>query len=91
MAMIEATADRRSGILPAQALDHGTGHLLAAAVLRALGDRHATGGGQHLRLSLAGSFSCLPGHWKARPRTGTVDRAGGIPICRAGSERGGGT
>ncbi|MGC0387563.1 CoA transferase [Streptomyces sp. SAI-129] len=58
IAMIEATAGRRSHVLPAQALDHGTGHLLAAAVLRALGDRHATGGGQHLRLSLAGTASC---------------------------------
>ncbi|WP_411100952.1 CoA transferase [Streptomyces sp. x-45] len=71
-AMIEAPADRRSGVLPAQALDHGTGHLLAAAVLLALGARHATGGGQHLRLSLAGSVSCLhalppPVHYEGAP------------------------
>ncbi len=70
--MIEAPADRRSGVLPAQALDHGTGHLLAAAVLLALGARHATGGGQHLRLSLAGSVSCLhalppPVHYEGAP------------------------
>ncbi|QNE78765.1 carnitine dehydratase [Streptomyces finlayi] len=56
---IEATADGRPGVLPAQALDHGTGYLLAAAVLRALSDRQATGGGRHLRLSLAGTASWL--------------------------------
>ncbi|MFJ4377499.1 CoA transferase [Streptomyces albidoflavus] len=41
------------GALPAQALDHGTGYLLAAAVLRALTRRHRTGEGSLLRLSLA--------------------------------------
>ncbi|MGW6269182.1 CoA transferase [Streptomyces sp. NPDC055060] len=59
IAAIEATADGRPGVLPAQALDHGTGYLLAAAVLRALSDRHTTGGGRHLRLSLAGTASWL--------------------------------
>ncbi|MFI0242334.1 CoA transferase [Streptomyces sp. NPDC016845] len=59
IAAIEATADGRPGALPAQALDHGTGYLLAAAVLRALSDRQATGGGRHLRLSLAGTASWL--------------------------------
>jgi crotonobetainyl-CoA:carnitine CoA-transferase CaiB-like acyl-CoA transferase len=43
------------GVLPAQALDHGTGYLLAAAVLRALTD----GVGRHVRLSLAGTASWL--------------------------------
>ncbi|MFE9707566.1 CoA transferase [Streptomyces sp. NPDC005930] len=59
IAAIEAGADGRPGVLPAQALDHGTGYLLAAAVLRALSDRHATGGGRHLRLSLADTASWL--------------------------------
>jgi CoA transferase family III len=45
----------RPGVLPAQALDHGTGYLLAAAVLRAL----AEGRGRHVRLSLAGTASWL--------------------------------
>ncbi|MFJ9455701.1 CoA transferase [Kitasatospora sp. NPDC101447] len=56
----EAAADGHPGVLPAQALDHGTGYLIAAAVLRALSDRH-TGrpGGRHLRLSLAGTASWL--------------------------------
>lgn len=59
IAAIEATADGRPGVLPAQALDHGTGYLLAAAVLRALTDRQATGDGRHLRLSLSGTASWL--------------------------------
>ncbi|WP_329558677.1 CoA transferase [Streptomyces uncialis] len=59
IAAIEATADGRPGVLPAQALDHGTGYLLAAAVLRALTDRQATGDGRQLRLSLSGTASWL--------------------------------
>jgi crotonobetainyl-CoA:carnitine CoA-transferase CaiB-like acyl-CoA transferase len=59
IASIEASADGSPGVLPAQALDHGTGYLLAAAVLRALSDRQAIGGGRHLRLSLAGTASWL--------------------------------
>lgn len=43
------------GALPAQALDHGTGYLMAAGVLRAL----AEGGGRALRYSLAGTASWL--------------------------------
>ncbi|MCJ1679016.1 CoA transferase [Streptomyces sp. APSN-46.1] len=43
------------GVLPAQALDHGTGYLAAAGVLRAL----AEGGGRGLRYSLAGTASWL--------------------------------
>ncbi|WP_328621252.1 CoA transferase [Streptomyces sp. NBC_00354] len=43
------------GVLPAQALDHGTGYLVAAGVLRAL----AAGGGRALRFSLAGTASWL--------------------------------
>ncbi|MFI8502143.1 CoA transferase [Streptomyces sp. NPDC085524] len=43
------------GVLPAQALDHGTGYLVAAGVLRAL----AEGGGRGLRFSLAGTGSWL--------------------------------
>lgn len=47
------------GALPAQALDHGTGYLLAAAVLRALTRRHRTGEGSLLRLSLARTAHAL--------------------------------
>src|SRR5699024_5659898 len=41
------------GALPAQALDHGTGYLLAAGVLRALTERQSDGRGRLLRFSLA--------------------------------------
>lgn len=39
--------------LPVQALDHGTGYLMAAAAIRALSERLATGHGSSARLSLA--------------------------------------
>ncbi|MGW2251595.1 CoA transferase [Kitasatospora sp. NPDC001660] len=56
----EAAPDGRPGALPAQALDHGTGYLIAAAVLRALTDqRTGRPGGRHLRFSLAGTASWL--------------------------------
>ncbi|MFJ3644294.1 CoA transferase [Streptomyces sp. NPDC090108] len=41
------------GALPAQALDHGTGYLLAAAVLRAVTERSYDGYGRWVRLALA--------------------------------------
>ncbi|MEU9232074.1 CoA transferase [Streptomyces subrutilus] len=50
-----AGPDGVPGALPAQALDHGTGYLVAAGVLRAL----AEGGGRALRFSLAGTASWL--------------------------------
>ncbi|MGW3246310.1 CoA transferase [Streptomyces sp. NPDC001070] len=59
IASIEAGPDGRPGVLPAQALDHGTGYLLAAAVMRALTDGRRHGGGRLLRLSLAGTASWL--------------------------------
>ncbi|PWI08616.1 hypothetical protein DIZ27_20705 [Streptomyces sp. NWU339] len=43
----------RPGALPAQALDHGTGYLLAAAVLRALTEQADEGGSRFVRLALA--------------------------------------
>ncbi|MFD7697218.1 CoA transferase [Streptomyces sp. NPDC059805] len=52
IAVTEGSAER-PGALPAQALDHGTGYLLAAAVLRALTDRGEDGYGSRLSLSLA--------------------------------------
>ncbi|MDL2076680.1 CoA transferase [Streptomyces sp. GXMU-J15] len=41
------------GALPAQALDHGTGYLLAAEILRALTERVQEGYGRVVRLALA--------------------------------------
>ncbi|MFM9447459.1 CoA transferase [Streptomyces acidiscabies] len=50
----------RPGALPAQALDHGTGYLLAAGVLRAVTERdHGDGYGRVLRLALARTAAWL--------------------------------
>ncbi|WP_405661935.1 CoA transferase [Streptomyces sp. NBC_00079] len=46
-------SQERPGALPAQALDHGTGYLLAAAVLRALTEQSHEGGSRFVRLALA--------------------------------------
>lgn len=51
----------RPGALPAQALDHGTGYLLAAAVLRALTEQSAEGGSRVVRLTLARTAAWLTG------------------------------
>ncbi len=59
IAAIEAGPEGRPGALPAQALDHGTGYLLAAGVLRALTDRQRDGRGRRLRFSLAGTAGWL--------------------------------
>ncbi|MFF8595698.1 CoA transferase [Streptomyces sp. NPDC015220] len=52
---------RRPGALPAQALDHGTGYLLAAAVLRALTEQSYQGGSRAVRLALARTATWLTG------------------------------
>jgi crotonobetainyl-CoA:carnitine CoA-transferase CaiB-like acyl-CoA transferase len=59
IAAVEAAEDGTPGALPAQALDHGTGYLLAAAVLRSLTVRGRTGTGSRVRLSLAGTAQWL--------------------------------
>ncbi|MFE3640577.1 CoA transferase [Streptomyces sp. NPDC059169] len=52
IAVAEGSADA-PGALPAQALDHGTGYLLAAAVLRSLTEQEDSGGTRLVRLALA--------------------------------------
>ncbi|WP_328441330.1 CoA transferase [Streptomyces sp. NBC_00444] len=57
-----ATAEgspERPGALPAQALDHGTGYLLAAGVLRALTEQSYEGGSRFVRLALARTAAWL--------------------------------
>ncbi|GAA0281662.1 CoA transferase [Cryptosporangium japonicum] len=67
VATLTADAAGRPGVLPAQALDHATGYLLAAAILRALA-RPATGA--TIRVSLARTAAWLLN--APRPRsTGT--------------------
>lgn len=57
--------------LPAQALDHGTGYLVAAAVARALTRRAAHGRISRVRASLVGAAN----HLVARPRPAPLARA----------------
>ena len=67
IAVAESPDGERPGALPCQLLDHGTGYLCAATVLRALA-RQASGGGTLFReLSLART-----GHWLlSQPRSDT--------------------
>jgi crotonobetainyl-CoA:carnitine CoA-transferase CaiB-like acyl-CoA transferase len=50
------------GALPAQALDHGTGYLIAAAALRGLAERARTGRAVHARVALARTAALLLDH-----------------------------
>ncbi|GAA1267687.1 CoA transferase [Kitasatospora nipponensis] len=90
IAVLEAGPDGAPGVLPAQALDHGTGYLLAAGVLRALTERQADGRGAHLRFSLAGTADWLLGMASRRGGSGdSGDFGGSGPEATAGpaSER----
>ncbi|MGW2227503.1 CoA transferase [Streptomyces formicae] len=58
IAAVEGEPDR-PGALPAQALDHGTGYLLAAAVLRTVSEQASRGGTGYVRLSLARTAAWL--------------------------------
>ncbi|MFJ3106383.1 CoA transferase [Streptomyces sp. NPDC086835] len=51
----------RPGTLPAQALDHGTGYLLAAGVLRALTGQHGAGGSRLVEAALTQTAAWLTG------------------------------
>ena len=77
IAVTESPDGERPGALPCQLLDHGTGYLCAAAVLRALA-RQASGGGTLCReLSLART-----GYWllsQPRSETETAAAADGDP------------
>ncbi|MFC4128166.1 CoA transferase [Nocardia rhizosphaerae] len=58
IALIEGTTDR-PGALPAQALDHGSGYLLAAGVIDALRLGAEDGRGREVRVALARTASWL--------------------------------
>ncbi|WP_460064147.1 CoA transferase [Streptomyces sp. YKOK-I1] len=58
IAAVEGAAGR-PGALPAQALDHGTGYLLAAGVLRALTEQADDGGSRLVRVALARTAAWL--------------------------------
>ncbi|MEV6837542.1 CoA transferase [Streptomyces sp. NPDC051133] len=69
IAVTEGSAGR-PGALPAQALDHGTGYLLAAAVLRALTEQSYDGGSRCVRLALARTAHRLTDEIRPSPATG---------------------
>jgi crotonobetainyl-CoA:carnitine CoA-transferase CaiB-like acyl-CoA transferase len=74
IAAVTAAADGTPGVLPAQALDHATGYLVAATVLRALTESARQGGSWHGELSLA-----QLAHWLlAAPRMPDADGAGDV-------------
>ncbi|MFG3493403.1 CoA transferase [Streptomyces sp. NPDC047928] len=67
-------ASAKPGALAAQALDHGTGYLLAAAVLRALTERHREGGGSRVaRLALTQTAHWLTHGLTHGPAEGSAD------------------
>ncbi|MFJ6081688.1 CoA transferase [Streptomyces sp. NPDC092369] len=72
IAALEGSPER-PGALPAQALDHGTGYLLAAAVLRALTEQSYEGGSRCVRLSLARTAEWLVHGVGAGDAGGAVD------------------
>ncbi|MEU6849483.1 CoA transferase [Actinacidiphila alni] len=64
IALLQADAEGRPGALPGQFLDHGTGYLIAAGVLRALTERlgpEGDGTGCRLRFALATTAARLLG------------------------------
>ncbi|WP_270889755.1 CoA transferase [Pedococcus sp. 5OH_020] len=84
IALLESPDGSRPRALPAQALDHATGYLLAAGILAALRHRGATGGTWHVAAHLARTAHWLlrtdavdvpaqpvrdPGPWLVRART----------------------
>jgi crotonobetainyl-CoA:carnitine CoA-transferase CaiB-like acyl-CoA transferase len=73
IAALEADPDGRPGALPGQFLDHGTGYLVAAAVLRALSGRHTTGEGRLVRCGLATTAARLLELPQEPPPPGALD------------------
>jgi len=73
IARVEAGDRDEPGVLPAQALDHGTGYLAAAASLCALARQHREGGSWHARLSLAQTAAHLLGAPRNPEPSGSTD------------------
>ncbi|MDH6216032.1 CoA transferase [Streptomyces pseudovenezuelae] len=78
IAALEGSVER-PGALPAQALDHGTGYLLAAAVLRALTEQSYEGGSRCVRLSLARTAEWLVNGVEAGDAEDAGDAGGVLP------------
>ncbi|MDI5966303.1 CoA transferase [Streptantibioticus silvisoli] len=84
IAVTESRSPGRPGALPCQGLDHATGYLLAAAVLRALTARSTAGGTRTASLSLAATARWLTEDLVERREGGTGAGTG------AGAETGAG-
>ncbi len=63
--------------LPAQALDHATGYLMAAAAVHGLNERLATGNGTQAQLSLARTAKLLVDHGEVAPGPALADETAG--------------
>ncbi|MEU3199818.1 CoA transferase [Streptomyces sp. NPDC006996] len=82
----------RPGALPAQALDHGTGYLLAAGVLRALTGQTDEGGSRLVRVALARTAAWLlegagllpEGPQRPPEEAGRLPEGAGQPAQQAG-------
>ncbi|WP_369187291.1 CoA transferase [Streptomyces sp. R08] len=83
IAAIEGSPEQ-PGALPAQALDHGTGYLLAGAVLRALTEQSERGGGIALRLALARTAGWLIAGQGERGRAAAHEQ-GAVPREESGT------
>ena len=59
IAVAEAADDGTPGVLPAQALDHASGHLLAAGIALALRTQRRSGGSFDVRVALARTAEAL--------------------------------
>ncbi|MEW1873656.1 CoA transferase [Streptomyces caelestis] len=81
IAAVEGSSAGRPGVLPAQALDHGTGYLLAAGVLRAIGEQMEGGGSRVVRVALARTAG-----WLLEGR-GDVGVSGDVPVGQWLAER----
>jgi crotonobetainyl-CoA:carnitine CoA-transferase CaiB-like acyl-CoA transferase len=86
IAMAESADGERPGAMPCQLLDHGTGYLCAAAVLRALATQARRGGTQFRELALARTANWLLGSRGAgQARTGGAHTDGAPEGRDAGS------
>ncbi|SCF20952.1 CoA-transferase family III [Micromonospora viridifaciens] len=81
IAEVERDPAGTPGALPAQALDHGTGYLLAAAVLRALTRRDQEGGAWTAELSLARTARWLLHELPAQGPAGPPTAVDPTPWC----------
>jgi len=72
IAAAESPDGERPGALPCQLLDHGTGYLAAAAVLRALAAQASRGGTLFRELSLARTGHLLLSQPRGEPTTAAV-------------------